>query len=228
MSHVIASTVDVILPCLDEAGALPWVLTRMPPGYRAIVVDNGSSDGSAHVAAEHGALVLFEPRKGFGAACHTGLLAATADIVCFLDADASLDPGQLLRVVEPVLLARSELVLGRRRPVSRSAWPLHARAGNRVLVRELRRRSGVSLHDLGPMRAARRVDLLNLGLTDRRFGYPLEMVTSAAAAGWRVTEVDVDYLRRTGKSKVTGTWRGTARAVRDMRAVLRSVADQNA
>ena len=218
----------MILPCLDEADALPWVLTRMPPGYRAIVVDNGSVDASASVAAAHGAVVLSEPRKGFGAACHTGLLAATADVVCFLDADASLDPRQLPRVVEPLLEWRADLVLGRRRPVSHSAWPLHARVGNRVLVRALGRCSGVSLHDLGPMRAARRVDLLDLALVDRRFGYPLEMVTSAAAAGWRVSEVDVDYLPRTGKSKVTGTWRGTARAVRDMRAVLRSVVDRNA
>ena len=218
----------MILPCLDEADALPWVLTRMPPGYRAIVVDNGSVDASASVAAAHGAVVLSEPRKGFGAACHTGLLAATADVVCFLDADASLDPRQLPRLVEPLLEWRADLVLGRRRPVSHSAWPLHARVGNRVLVRALGRCSGVSLHDLGPMRAARRVDLLDLALVDRRFGYPLEMVTSAAAAGWRVSEVDVDYLPRTGKSKVTGTWRGTARAVRDMRAVLRSVVDRNA
>ena len=218
-----APMVDVILPCLNEVGALPWLLDRMPDGFHPIVVDNGSTDGSASVASKHGATVVAESVPGFGAACHTGLLAATSDLVCFMDADASLDPRQLDRVVEPLLRGDADLVLGRRRPVSRAAWPPHARIANRVLVRELRRRTGVALHDLGPMRAARRADLLALGLLDRRFGYPLEMVTAAAAAGWRITEADVDYLPRTGTSKVTGTWRGTALAVRDMRGVLARV-----
>lgn len=214
---------DVVLPCLDEAAALPWVLGRMPPGYRAVVADNGSSDGSADVARAHGATVVDARPRGFGAACHAGLLACTDDVVCFLDADASLDPQQLPRVVAPLLAGEADLVLGRRRPASRDAWPLHARVGNAELARQLRRRTGVPLHDLGPMRAARREALLALDLQDRRFGYPLEMVARAAAAGWRVREVDVDYLPRTGRSKVTGTVRGTARAVRDMARVLREV-----
>lgn len=212
--------VDVVLPCLDEAGALPWVLTRMPVGYRALVVDNGSTDGSARIAREHGATVVSAPQRGFGAAAAAGLEAATADIVCFCDADASLDPQQLPRVVAPVLDGSADLVLGRRRPTSRGAWPLHARLGNAELARRLRRRSGIRLHDLGPMRAVRRDSVLALGLRDRRFGYPLEMVVRAADQGWRLREVDVDYRPRTGRSKVTGTLRGTARAVRDMSAVL--------
>jgi dTDP-L-rhamnose 4-epimerase len=105
----------------------------------------------------------------------------------------------------------------------RGAWPLHARIGNRVLAAELRRRINVSVHDLGPMRAARREDLLALALEDRRFGYPLEMVVRAAEAGWRIQETAIPYYPRTGKSKVTGTVRGTARAVRDMRRVLASI-----
>jgi len=214
--------IDVVLPCLDEAAALPWVLGRLPTGYRAIVADNGSTDGSAEVARSFGALVVAVPQRGFGAACHAGLLAATADVVCFLDADASLDPQQLPLVADPVLAGDADLVLGRRRPTSRAAWPVHARVGNAELARRLRRRTGYQLRDLGPMRTARRERLLALGLQDRRFGYPLEMVTRAADAGWRVVEVPVDYLERTGRSKVTGTVRGTVRAVRDMSRVLAS------
>ncbi|MFF8991376.1 glycosyltransferase family 2 protein [Streptomyces sp. NPDC014983] len=215
-----SSDVDVVLPCLDEAEALPWVLGRIPAGWRAIVVDNGSSDDSARIARALGATVLDEPRRGFGAACHTGLTAATAGIVCFCDCDASLDPALLVPFVREVREGRADLVLGRRRPVSRDAWPAHARAGNLALARLLRRRTGLRLHDLGPLRAAHREALLALHLTDRRSGYPLEMVVRAADAGWRISERDVPYLPRTGLSKVTGTWAGTWRAVRDMRRVL--------
>jgi glycosyltransferase involved in cell wall biosynthesis len=216
---------DVILPCLDEAEALPWVLSRLPDGYRAIVADNGSVDDSANVARKFGAQVITVPLRGFGAACHAGLEAATSDIVCVMDADASLDPQQLPRVTDPVLAGVADLVLGRRRPTTRGAWSPHARLGNAVLARSLRRDTGVALHDLGPMRAFRREAMLGLQLRDRRFGYPLEMVTSAAAADWRINEVDVDYLPRSGRSKVTGTVRGTVRTVRDMRAVLAAARD---
>ncbi|MFI0768922.1 glycosyltransferase family 2 protein [Streptomyces sp. NPDC021218] len=212
---------DVVLPCLDEAAALPWVLARIPAGWRAIVVDNGSTDGSATIARAHGATVVHEPRRGFGAACHAGLLAAEADIVCFCDCDASLDPGLLTSFVRTVAEGGADLVLGRRRPQERGAWPMHARLGNFALTRMLRRRTGLTLGDLGPLRAARREPLLALGLTDRRSGYPLQMVVRAADAGWRIEEREVPYRPRTGKSKVTGTWRGTWHAVRDMRAVLR-------
>ncbi|WP_327288590.1 glycosyltransferase family 2 protein [Streptomyces sp. NBC_01198] len=211
---------DVVLPCLDEAEALPRVLERIPPGWRAIVVDNGSTDGSARIAADLGASVVHEPRRGFGAACHAGLLAAQADFVCFCDCDASLDPALLPDFVGRLLAGEADLVLGRRRAVARGAFPPHARAGNIALARMLRRRTGLRLHDLGPLRAARREALLALGLTDRRSGYPLEMVVKAADAGWLITEREVPYHPRTGRSKVTGTWRGTWHAVRDMRAVL--------
>jgi glycosyltransferase involved in cell wall biosynthesis len=211
--------VDVVLPCLDEAAALPWVLSRMPTGYRPIVVDNGSVDGSAEVAAAHGALVVREAVRGFGAACHAGLLATTTTVVCFMDADASLDPRQLPFVARPVLDGAADLVLGRRVVAADGAWPAYARLANAVLANRIRSRTGLRLHDLGPMRAARRDDLLHLGLRDRRFGYPLEMVLRAAAMGWRCTEVEVGYLPRVGSSKVTGTALGCWRALRDMRSV---------
>ena len=209
---------DVVLPCLDEAGALPWVLDRMPEGYRPIVADNGSTDGSQEIAAAYGAVVVPASPRGFGAACHAGLLAATADVVCFMDADSSLDPQQLPRVV--TALTGHDLVMGRRRPTARGAFSLHARVGNAEVARRVRKRTGFAVRDLGPMRACSREALLALDLRDRRFGYPLEMVVKASAAGWQVTEVDVDYFPRTGRSKVTGTVRGTARAVRDMSRVL--------
>ena len=210
-----------MLPCLDEAEALPWVLARIPAGWRALVVDNGSTDGSAEIAHSLGATVVHESRRGFGAACHAGLAAATADVVCFCDCDASLDPSLLVPFVAEVRAGASDLVLGRRRPRGRGAWPVHARAGNLALARLLRRRTGLALHDLGPLRAARREPLLGLGLTDRRSGYPLQMVVRAADAGWRIAERDVPHLPRAGASKVTGTWRGTWQAVRDMSGVLR-------
>jgi glycosyltransferase involved in cell wall biosynthesis len=217
--------IDVILPCLDEAVALPWVLSRLPHGYRAIVADNGSTDGSATIASAHGATVVDARPRGFGAAAHAGLVAATAEVVCFMDADGSLDPADLPAVAGPVLAGDADLVLGRRRPTSASAWPLHARVGNAVLAWRLRGWVGVPLHDLGPMRAARRADLLALHLVDRRFGYPLEMVVKAAQARWRIGELDIAYAPRAmgGRSKVTGTIRGSVRAVRDMTRVLRGV-----
>lgn len=211
---------DLVLPVLNEAAAIPWVLSRVPAGFHPIVVDNGSTDGSGELAAELGAQVVTEPQPGFGAACFAGLQAATADVVCFMDCDASLDPGQLPRVTEAVASGEADLVLGRRRPSERAAWPAHARAANGVLAWQLRRRAGVPLRDLGPMRAARREALLELGIADRRFGWPLEMVLLAAAADWRIREVEVDYRPRVGTSKVTGTVRGTVRAVRDMAGVM--------
>jgi glycosyltransferase involved in cell wall biosynthesis len=210
---------QVVLPVLDERAALPWVLERMPTGYEPLVVDNGSTDGSGELAAALGARVVHEPRPGFGAACFAGLVAARGEVVCFMDCDASFDPRELPRVAEPVAAGEADLVLGARR-AHEGAWPPHARVANRALTAELRRRTGVALRDLGPMRTARREALLGLGLVDRRFGWPLEMVVRAAAEGWRIDEVDVTYLPRQGRSKVTGTVRGTLRTVRDMVAAL--------
>jgi len=213
---------DVILPALNEAEALPRVLRNLPPGYRAIVVDNGSTDATADVARAHGALVVDQPTRGFGAACWAGLLTATADVVCFMDADASFDAAELPLVVAPIANDRADLVLGSRQAVD-GAWPLHARLANRVLAYEIRRRTKVHVTDLGPMRAAKREALLALGMTDRRSGWPLEMVLRAQRSGWRIVEVPVTYRPRIGRSKVTGTVRGTVRAVTDMSRILADV-----
>ena len=215
---------DVVLPCLNEAPALPGLLNRLPPGYRAIVADNGSTDGSADVARAHGAVVLSVPTPGYGAAVHAGLVAADPvdGIVCVLDADGSFDPADLPRLADPVRAGAADMVVGRRRPTTRGAWPVHARLGNAVLAHRLRRTTGLAVHDIGPIRAARRSELLALGLQDRRFGYPLELLIAAGRAGWRVTEIDVAYHPRAAgtRSKVSGTVRGTARAIHDMSAVL--------
>jgi glycosyltransferase involved in cell wall biosynthesis len=214
--------IDVILPVLDEAQALPIVLGALPDGYRPLVVDNGSQDGSAELAARLGAEVVSEPRRGFGAACFAGLRHATGEIVCFMDCDGSLSPQQLPAVAAPVAAGRVDLMLGARRPTESGAWPWHARAANRILAAEVGRRTGVRLRDIGPMRAGRREALLALGLRDRGFGWPLEMVLRAHAAGWRIGEVPVAYAPRAGgRSKVSGSVTGTVRAVRDMGALLR-------
>jgi glycosyltransferase involved in cell wall biosynthesis len=212
--------VDLVLPCLNEAEALPWVLSRVPAGVRAIVVDNGSTDASADVARALGATVVCETRPGYGAACHAGLMAATADLVAFLDADASLDPHDLPLLLGPLRTGEADLVVGRRQTTVRAAWPWHLRLANMELARRVRRRTGLAIRDIGPARAARREPLLALGIGDRRSGYPVETVVRAADAQWRVVAVDLPYHARTGRSKVTGTPLGAARAVRDMSRVL--------
>lgn len=209
---------DIVLPCLDEAAALPWVLDRIPAGARAIVVDNGSTDGSAEVARGLGARVVACEQRGYGAACAAGLLAAEADAVAFCDCDASLDPADALRLAG--FLTDADLVISRRRTTGRLVWPVHARLANLELARRVRRRTGAPITDVGPLRVARREALLSLGVSDARCGYPVETVVRAARAGWRIVQVDVAYRPRVGRSKVTGTVRGTLQAVRDISAAL--------
>lgn len=211
---------DIVLPCLDEAGALPWVLERIPYRMRAIVVDNGSRDGSPDLARSLGAMVVECTQRGYGAACHAGLEAADAEFVAMMDCDASLDPVDLQRLLDVVDSGGADLAMCRRRPVSRTAWPLAARMANRELARRVRKRTGARIADVGPMRLARREPLLALHITDRRSGYPVETVVRAADAGWRIEQIDVDYHERIGKSKVTGTIGGYLQAMRDMTAVL--------
>jgi glycosyltransferase involved in cell wall biosynthesis len=216
------AAVDVVLPVRDQAETLPWLLDRVPPGYRTIVVDGGSTDGTAAVARAWGATVVVELDQGLGAACAAGLACATAPIVAFCDADASCDTADLPVVVQPIAVGAADLVLGARRAVSRRAWPMHLRLVNRYVARRLRQATGASLSDLGPMRAARREDLLGLGVEDRRAGWPLEVVLRAGAAGWRIVELPVAFAPLTGRGRLSmsGTVRGASRVVRDMGRVL--------
>lgn len=204
--------VTVVLPCLNEAASLPGVLAALPAGYRALVVDNNCTDDTAEVARRHGATVVAERRPGYGSAVHAGVEAATTPIVAVVDADGSLDPGDLPALVDE-LDRGADMAIGRRRPVSGLRWPWHARLGTAAVCWRLRNRYGLPVHDIAPMRVTRREPLLALGITDRRTGYPVELMVRAAEAGWTVVERDVPYGPRTGgKSKVSGSLRGSVHA----------------
>jgi glycosyltransferase involved in cell wall biosynthesis len=212
--------VTVVLPCLNEAASLPGVLAAVPDGYRALVVDNNSTDGTADVARRHGAEVVAELRPGYGSAVHAGVMAATTDIVAVIDADGSLDARELPALVDE-LDRGADMAIGRRRAVNGLRWPWHARLGTAAVCWRLRTRFGLPVHDIAPMRVARREALLALGVTDRRSGYPLELLVRAAQAGWRVVERDVAYGPRTGgKSKVSGSIRGSFIAALDFWRVI--------
>ncbi len=183
------------------------------------MVDNNSTDDTAGVARRHGAGVVAEPRPGYGSAVHAGVVAAGTPIVAVIDADGSLDAGDLPRLV--AALDGADLVIGRRRPVPGLHWPWVARLGTVVMSWRLRTRHGLPVHDIAPMRVARREALLDLGVADRRSGYPLELLVRAAAAGWRVVELDVGYGPRTGGvSKVSGSLRGSVIAILDFWKVI--------
>jgi glycosyltransferase involved in cell wall biosynthesis len=213
---------DLVLPCRDEAAALVHLLPRVPAGFAVVVVDNGSSDGTAGQAARGGATVVAEPTPGYGAAVHAGLLAATSEYVAFMDGDGSFDAADLLPLLDDIRAGRADLAVGRRRPVARGVWPWHARLGNGLVVWWLRRRIGMAAHDIAPIRVCRRQDLLDLDVRDRRFGYPVELLQKATVAGWRLSERDVGYHPRAQgtRSKVSGSVRGTALAARDFWRVL--------
>jgi glycosyltransferase involved in cell wall biosynthesis len=213
---------DLVLPCRDEGRALALLLPRVPASFDVIVVDNGSSDDTAQVALAHGARVVREETPGYGAAVHAGVSAARTECVAVMDGDNSFDPADLLVLLDDVVCGRADLALGRRRPVDRSVWPWHARAGNAAVLWWLRRRSGLAVRDIAPMRVCRREALLALGVEDRRFGYPVELLHLAHRAGWRLLERDVAYHPRAPgtRSKVSGSVRGSVRAARDFARVL--------
>lgn len=198
------------------------LLPRVPEGFDVIVVDNGSSDDTATVAKRLGARVIAESVPGYGAAIQAGLLAATHDYVAFMDGDGSFDPEALSPMLAQVRAGEADMALGRRRPSRRGVWPWHARAGNAVILAWLRRRIGMTVHDIAPIRVCRRQALLDLDIQDRRFGYPVELLQKATIADWRLLESDVAYGPRAEgtKSKVSGSVTGTVRAARDFWKVL--------
>ncbi|MEO9325390.1 glycosyltransferase family 2 protein [Nocardioides sp. C4-1] len=213
---------DLVLPCRDEAPALRALLPLVPPQFSVVVADNGSTDGTADVARRLGARVVTEPTPGYGAAVQAGLEAATNPYVAFMDGDGSFDPLELVGLLADVREGHADIAVGRRRPTGRGAWPWHARAGNALIVAWLRRRIDLDAHDIAPMRVCRRQALLDLDVRDRRFGYPVEMLQKATAAGWRFTEHDVAYHPRAEgtRSKVSGSVVGTVRTARDFAKVL--------
>ena len=217
-----APVCDLVLPCRDEAASLVDLLPRVPPEFRVVVVDNGSSDGTADIARRVGAVVVSEPVPGYGSAVQAGVEAATAEFVAVMDGDSSTDPRDLLPLLDDVRADRADLAVGRRVPVAHGVWPWHARTGNALVVRWLRRRHGFLANDIAPVRVCRRQPLLDLGIKDRRFGYPVELMRRATVAGWRILERDVPYHpRATGtRSKVSGSVRGTIRTAHDFWRVL--------
>lgn len=213
---------DLVLPCRDEAAALPDVVASVPDAFRVVVVDNGSTDGTADVARSLGAVVVQEDRPGYGAAVHTGVEATTADFVAVMDGDGSMNGVDLLPLLADVEAGHATMAVGRRRPTQAGVWPWHARWGNAVVLAWLRSRTGLAVRDIAPMRVCRRQDLLDLELQDRRFGYPVELLVKAQAAGWTLTEHDVDYRPRAAgtRSKVSGSVTGSLRTARDFARVL--------
>ncbi len=219
--------VAVVIPALDEEESIGLVLAEIPQGTAdlVVVVDNGSRDRTAAVARGAGAQVVSEPRRGYGQACLTGLLhVGDADLIAFLDADYSDYPAQLTEVLEPLRAGRADLVIGSRTRGHRApgAHPWHAVLGTRFCVGLMNLLVGTRATDLGPFRAITRDGLARLGMQDRNYGWTVEMQVKARQAGLRVVEVPVDYRPRLGRSKVSGTVRGTiGAAVKIIGTILR-------
>lgn len=207
----------VVIPALDEEAAIGRVLADLPRDRvgRIIVVDNGCTDRTAAVALAHGATVVREPRRGYGAACLRGIRAAgPCDVLVFLDADYSDHPDELPRLLAPLRQGGADLVIGSRMraPASRRALLPQARFGNRLAAVLLNALFGGRTSDLGPFRAIRRDALLRLEMDDHGFGWTVQMQARALARGLRVVEVPVSYRPRIGRSKISGTVAGSVRA----------------
>ena len=217
-SRSLPPRVALLMPALDEQQALAQLLDELPRQRyaRLLVVDNGSTDGTAAAARAGGAEVVPEPRRGYGQACLTGLkaLGSDADIIVFMDADGSDVPAEAERLLEPILRGHADLVIGSR-ALGRAApgamtWP--QRWGNHFSVTLIRLLFGHRYTDLGPFRAIRRESLERLGMRDTNFGWTAEMQVKAVKRGLRVQEVPVSYRRRVGRSKISGTASGVVRA----------------
>jgi glycosyltransferase involved in cell wall biosynthesis len=216
----LGSSVAIIIPARNEEEPLPDVIAEIPPQVSRliVVVDNDSTDRTAEVARAAGAFVVHEPQAGYGYACAAGVRAAVgqgAEILIFLDADGSFDPAQILDLLAPIEAGQADLVLGSRPAggMEPGAMPAHARFGNWLVARLMRLLYRLSVSDLGPFRAIRASLLDQLGMSEMTYGWPTEMMVKAARRGARVVEVPVRYrVRRGGRSKVSGTVRGTVLA----------------
>ncbi len=216
--------ITIIIPARNEAVPLPGVIAEIPAALAGsvIVVDNGSSDGTAEAARSAGVSVVHEPTPGYGYACAAGVRAARqqhADILVFLDADGSFDPGQIPNLLAPIESGQADLVLGSRPAggIEEGAMPAHARFGNWLVARLMRALYGLNVTDLGPYRAIRADLLEQLNMREMTYGWPTEMMVKAARSKARVVEVPVRYrVRRGGRSKVSGTLRGTLMATRSI------------
>jgi len=206
--------VSVIIPTHNEAQAIRRVLADLPSGLttEVVVVDSNSNDGTGEIAARMGARVIQEPRRGYGRACLTGLAAANSpDVVVFLDGDYSDRPGELPVLLRPIAEGRADITLGSRLSNKRSAGalPWHQVVGNRLAAGLIRLLYGVKITDLGPFRAGRAEVLRALALEQTTYGWAVEMILKGALRGFRIVEVPVSYYPRIGKSKISGTLKGT-------------------
>lgn len=209
--------VSVVVPTHNEASAIGRVLADLPRDLvtEILVVDSNSTDGTPDIAAKMGARVLQEPRRGYGRACLTGLANATApDIVVFLDGDYSDRPAELPMLLVPILEDRADITLGSRlgKYSVPGAMPWHAAFGNRLAAFLIRLLYGLEVTDLGPFRAGRADVLHRLELQENTYGWAVEMILKGALGGFRIVEVPVSYYPRIGKSKISGTVKGTVGA----------------
>lgn len=228
-------SITVVIPARNEAENIGEVVREAFGMLRTafhdhsrdvVVVDNGSSDATARVAASAGARVINEPVAGYGRACLAGARAATGEVLVFMDGDLSDQPSEIPLLVEPILRDAADLVIGSRTLgyAERGALTAPQRAGNAVASFLLRRRYGLEVTDLGPFRAVRRADLLALGMTEMSFGWPTEMMARSSLAGLRVLEVPVTYRKRAaGRSKVSGNPRAVVLAGWQIMSVIRRV-----
>jgi glycosyltransferase involved in cell wall biosynthesis len=209
--------VSVIIPTHNEAQAIARVLADLPADLvtEVIVVDSNSNDGTPEIAAKMGARVISESRRGYGRACLTGLASANSpDIVVFLDGDYSDRPSELPILLAPILQGAADITLGARLGEHRipAALPWHQAFGNRLAAGMIRHLYGLKITDLGPFRAARSDVLRALALEETTYGWAVEMILKGALNGFRVVEVSVTYYPRIGKSKISGTLKGTVGA----------------